>query len=50
MSTTYPLLDSEKITYGGIFSLKELYEHLETAIDKCEDAANIVEAVVLKNA
>jgi len=28
MSTTYPLLDSEKITYGGIFSLKELYEHL----------------------
>ena len=29
---------------------KELYEHLETAIDKCEDAVNIVEAVVLKNA
>lgn len=29
---------------------KELYEYLETAIDKCEDAVNIVEAVCLKNA
>ena len=33
-----------------VIKWKELYEHLETAIDKCEDAANIVEAVVLKNA
>ena len=32
-----------------VIKWKELYEHLETAIDKCEDAANIVEAVVLKN-
>lgn len=33
-----------------VIKWKELYEHLETAIDKCEDAANIIEAVVLKNA
>lgn len=33
-----------------VIKWKELYEHLETAIDKCEDAANIVEAVALKNA
>lgn len=28
---------------------KEVYETLELAIDKCEDAANILESVVLKN-
>ncbi len=33
-----------------VIKWKEVYEHLETAIDKCEDAANIVEAVCLKNA
>jgi uncharacterized protein len=33
-----------------VIKWKELYEHLETAIDKCEDAVNIIEAVVLKNA
>ena len=33
-----------------VIKWKEIYEHLETAIDKCEDAANIIEQVVLKNA
>ncbi|MGQ9455276.1 MAG: DUF47 domain-containing protein [Armatimonadota bacterium] len=33
-----------------VIKWKEIYEHLEMAIDKCEDAANIVEAVCLKNA
>ncbi len=33
-----------------VIKWKEIYEHLETAVDKCEDAANVVEAVVLKNA
>lgn len=33
-----------------VIKWKELYEHLETAIDKCEDAVNVVEAVCLKNA
>jgi uncharacterized protein Yka (UPF0111/DUF47 family) len=29
---------------------KEIYETLEKATDKCEDAANILESVVMKNA
>lgn len=33
-----------------VIKWKEIYEHLETAIDKCEDAANIIESVVLKHA
>lgn len=33
-----------------IIKWKELYEVLEKAIDKCEDAANVIEAIALKNA
>ena len=29
---------------------KEIYDHLETATDKCEDVANVLETVVVKNA
>ena len=29
---------------------KEIYETIETAIDKCEDVANVIEGVVLENA
>lgn len=29
---------------------KELYEKLERSIDRCEDAANVLEAIALKNA
>lgn len=29
---------------------KEIYESVETAIDRCEDVANIIEGVVLENA
>lgn len=43
------LFDSQE-DVRDIIKWKEVYEHLETAIDKCEDAANIIEAVVLKNA
>lgn len=34
----------------SLIKLKELYEVLETATDKAEDAANVLEAVVLKSA
>ncbi len=34
----------------GLIKLKELYETLEMATDKAEDAANVLEAVVLKSA
>jgi len=32
-----------------IIKWKEIYEHVETAIDKCEDVAKILEQIVLKN-
>jgi predicted phosphate transport protein (TIGR00153 family) len=54
--------DADRITRGAIARLfqgdynpfevikwKEIYETLEAATDKCEDAANIIEAVVLKH-
>jgi len=33
-----------------LIKLKEIYEHLETVTDKCEDVANIIEGIVLENA
>jgi len=32
-----------------VIKLKEIYEHLETVSDKCEDVANIIEGIVLEN-
>jgi hypothetical protein len=29
---------------------KEIYEDVETSLDKCEDVANIIEGMVLENA
>ncbi len=33
-----------------IIKWKDIYESLENAIDRCEDIANIIEGIVLKNA
>ncbi len=33
-----------------IIKLKEILEDLETATDRCEDVANVIEGIVLKNA
>ena len=33
-----------------LIKMKELYEVLENATDKAEDAANVLEAIVLKSA
>jgi uncharacterized protein Yka (UPF0111/DUF47 family) len=33
-----------------VIKLKELYVALETATDKCEDAANVLETILIKNA
>ncbi|HWM88013.1 MAG TPA: DUF47 family protein [Kofleriaceae bacterium] len=33
-----------------IIKWKEIYEHVESATDSCEDVANIIEGVVLENA
>jgi len=43
------LFENEKDPIS-LIKLKELYEFLETATDKAEDAANVLEAVVLKGA
>ena len=41
------LLDGEYKT-REVMKWKEIYEHLENAVDDCEDAANIIEGAVLK--
>ena len=33
-----------------VIKWKEIYEYLENTLDACEDVANIVEGVVMKNA
>jgi predicted phosphate transport protein (TIGR00153 family) len=33
-----------------VMKLKELYEVLEDALDRCEDVANVIENIVIKNA
>lgn len=43
------LFDEERDPIA-LIKLKELYEVLETATDKAEDAANVLESVVLKSA
>jgi predicted phosphate transport protein (TIGR00153 family) len=34
----------------NVIKLKEIYVGLETATDKCEDAANVMEAIIIKHA
>lgn len=41
-------LDSADFTY--LIKWREIYEHIETAINRCEDVANILEGVALKYA
>jgi len=43
------LFESEKDPIQ-LIKMKELYEVLEYATDKAEDVANVLEAIVLKNA
>ncbi|MBI5739174.1 MAG: DUF47 domain-containing protein [Nitrospirae bacterium] len=44
------LFDDYKNDPVLIIKWKEIYEHLEDASDKCEDVANVLEAIVLKHA
>ena len=34
----------------ALIKWKEIYETVETAIDRCEDVVNVIEGVVLENA
>ncbi|MDI6814979.1 MAG: DUF47 domain-containing protein [Dehalococcoidales bacterium] len=40
--------DSQDIAY--IIKWREIYEHMESATDRCEDVANVLEGVALKHA
>ena len=40
--------DSKDIPY--IIKWREIYEYMETASDRCEDVANVLEGVALKYA
>ena len=33
-----------------VIKWREIYEHMETATDRCEDVADVIEGVALKNA
>ncbi len=43
------LFDDTKNT-AYIIKWREIYEHMESATDRCEDVANVLEGVALKNA
>jgi uncharacterized protein Yka (UPF0111/DUF47 family) len=40
--------DSKDTKY--IIKWREIYDHMESATDRCEDVANVLEGVALKNA
>jgi uncharacterized protein Yka (UPF0111/DUF47 family) len=42
------LFDHEKDPIS-VMKLKEIYENLEHATDRCEDVANVIEGIVIKN-
>ena len=42
------LFDEEKDPIN-VIKLKEIYVGLETATDKCEDAANVIEGLLIKH-
>ena len=44
------LFEKEKRNPIQVIKLKEIYVGLETATDKCEDVANVLEGIVIKNA
>lgn len=43
-------LFENSMNIGDVIKWREIYGHLEAATDRCEDVANVLEGVVLKNA
>jgi len=43
-------LFEEKQDFASVIKWREIYEHLESATDRCEDVANVLEGVALKHA
>jgi predicted phosphate transport protein (TIGR00153 family) len=44
------LFDEDKEDTTNIIKWREIYEHMESATDRCEDVANVLEGVALKHA
>ncbi|MBM2826208.1 MAG: phosphate transport regulator [Dehalococcoidia bacterium] len=44
------LFDDSREDVVEIIKWRDIYEHLEQAIDRCEDVANVLEGIVIKNA
>ena len=36
------------LTLINVIKKREIYQALETATDKCEDAANVIESIIIK--
>ena len=49
-ATAISKLFREEQDVRQLIKLKAVYEYLETATDKCQDVANVIEGVVLENA
>jgi uncharacterized protein Yka (UPF0111/DUF47 family) len=43
------ILNKDSMDSTSLLGLKEIYEALENTIDRCEDIANILEGIILKN-
>jgi uncharacterized protein Yka (UPF0111/DUF47 family) len=43
-------LFNDAVDMAGIIKWREIYEHMESATDRCEDVANVLEGVALKHA
>jgi predicted phosphate transport protein (TIGR00153 family) len=50
MRSAISRLFREETDVRQVIKLKAVYESLETATDKCQDVANVIESVVLENA
>ena len=48
LDTTMLKLFSSKITPVELIKQKDIYQMLETVTDKCEDASNVVESIIVK--
>lgn len=47
---TVQLFSEEGISAVSLFKRKDLYQEMEIVTDKCEDAANVIESIIIKYA
>ncbi|MBM4433247.1 MAG: DUF47 family protein, partial [Chloroflexi bacterium] len=43
-------LFEDSCDFCRVIKWREIYEHMETATDRCEDVANVLEGITIKNA